>query len=247
VRDWFGKPAVNPMNDQDTHDMAAAGYIVTRQVPRPAYMDASLLPSHILTASECIGDMFPSRWALSWTSMSKKDRLAAATKFGLAKEDLPRLNEHMTTAMSQNEFGWPCFWLSSHAACATVNEFVPAHSDLVLLGLGLPRDLVDGFLTKMGAKDQSGVCTMLRSGKSLAPGGTPLGWEPLGYEWGGSFHSWLCNRLEREAWAKLGIRPAPNGFLATEADARAVAGLAEQGNAEPVPWLPFQIAEYKIE
>jgi len=235
------------MDDQDNLDVVAAGYIVTRRVQRPAYMDASLLPPDLLSASECIGDMFPSFWALSWSSISKEDRITSAAKFGVVAEELPRLIEHVTLALDHSEFGWCHFWLSPYAACATVKEFVPSYSDLVLLGLGLPRDFVDGLLNEVEGKAPSGVCKMLRSGKPLSPGGTSLGWEPLGYECGSAFHSWLCNGLEKKAWKNLGIRPAPNGFLAKEDEARAVARLAEEWNAEPVPWLPFQIVEYKIE
>ncbi|MCX5684825.1 MAG: hypothetical protein NT049_14225, partial [Planctomycetota bacterium] len=88
---------------------------------------------------------------------------------------------------------------------------------------------------------------MLRLEKSLAQGGTPLGWEALGCDLGGTLHSWLCNGLEKDASEKLGIRPAANGLLANEADARAVVELAVREHAEPVPWRPFLLVEYKIE
>jgi len=232
---------------QENSELVAAGYIVTRWVPRPTHVEATLLPSRLLTASDCIGDMFPSLWGIHWTAISKSDRLSEAAKFGIAPEDLPRLIKRATRALDQNEFGLSHWWFSPQAACAMLKEFVPAYSELVLVGLGLPRDLVADFLAKANAEDRSGVCTMLRSQQSLAPGGTPLGWEALGYEFGGSFHSWLCNSLEKGASAKLGIRPAANGLLANEGDARAVAKFAERGNAEPVPWLPVLLVEYEIE
>jgi hypothetical protein len=235
--------------EPESLDMVAAGYIVTRRIQRPAYSDASLVPSRLITASECMADMFPSLWALRWTAFSEDERAVEAAKFGVAPDDLPRLIEYMSRALDQREFGWPCVWFSSEAAIAAIKEFVPAFDKLVLMGLGLPRDLVGDFLARATPEDHSGMCTMLRTGNSMASGGKPLGWEILGYEFGGGLHSWLCNSVEKEASLQLGIRPGGNGLLVCEHDARSVVEMIRRGavGAEPAAWFSFLLAEYNIE
>lgn len=71
-----------------------------------------------------------------------------------------------------------------------------------------------------------------------------LGWEVLGAEIGGGFHSWLCNSIQNHAFAKHGIRPGPLGLLSSEADACAVLRMIDEGlGAEPVPWFRGQICQ----
>ncbi|MBT8200830.1 MAG: hypothetical protein KJO36_09960, partial [Acidimicrobiia bacterium] len=70
--------------------------------------------------------------------------------------------------------------------------------------------------------------------------------EVLSYEYGLE-HSWLCNRLEDDALAELGVSPNPRtGLLDSRQDATAVADWINEGSigAEPGLWLPWLIVEY---
>lgn len=70
--------------------------------------------------------------------------------------------------------------------------------------------------------------------------GTLIGFEVLGYEWGG-FHSWLCHSLETEIEQALGIRPGLDGLLPDLPAARSVADYTNAlgDEVDPVLWLPF--------
>jgi hypothetical protein len=127
------------------------------------------------------------------------------------------------------------------AALSTLGE-VPR--DIVILELGVAADAVADLVGAFGPGiDAGGFVKRLRQRCPLDPVGVSLGWEVLGLEDGGAFHSWLCNGIERDAAATLGITPGVLGLLATKQDADAVVQLIDNGlGAEPVPWFAGLIA-----
>jgi hypothetical protein len=202
------------MMGREGSDLVAGGYILTHLADRPSYTDAALIPSRLLTASDCIASMFPSFWALPGNAVKEQDRVRSAREFGLAPADLPRITEYMAGAIDKLELGWPCVWLSTRDARAAAKEFLRGDKEIVLVGLAMTRDGAEEFLAEAGIEDRSGWCGMLRTFTMPELGGRLLGWEVLGYEIGWTFHSWLCDGLEKAASDKLGIRSGANGLLA---------------------------------
>ncbi len=86
---------------------------------------------------------------------------------------------------------------------------------------------------------ESGLFAKLKTAASTQASGVALGWELLGVETGGDYHSWLCNAIQDDALHRLGVRPGAFGLLESELQARAVHALITSGiGAEPVPWFP---------
>ncbi|HEY0466277.1 MAG TPA: hypothetical protein VGC79_18835 [Polyangiaceae bacterium] len=159
-------------------------------------------------------------------------------KLGLPEGLLPTLLTLATDAFNRGDLGWPCVWQSADAALAFIKD---APVDFVILELGVPQDaaaMLVGELAPRAGDAECGFLKKLRSASSLASATVPLGWEVLGVEDGGSFHSWLCNSIQDDASTKLNVTPGPLGLLATEVEATAVVKLIESGlGAEPVPWF----------
>jgi hypothetical protein len=121
-------------------------------------------------------------------------------------------------------------------------EFDLPCGELALLGIGLPSSHLAAFL-----EDESpwGVSEVLQQRVPMAAGGQRLGYEVLGLDGDGTFHSWICNSLEGDAATELEVRPNENGFLETLADAERVARWANDGErGEPVFWEPWLVARY---
>jgi hypothetical protein len=81
----------------------------------------------------------------------------------------------------------------------------------------------------------------------LEDGGKMLGFEPLNIEHGLVDHSWLCNQLDAHCAQILGVRPNAAGLIETYEDAqRCCTEISrDEVHAEPGPWLPFAVFEYK--
>lgn len=224
-------------------DLVSAGFYVTRVLRRPdGLAKQAALPEWLITLSSCLTEFLPDTWALQWSSSSQAERVEAIEKLGVDSDSLDALVSFATEAFNRGELGWPCVWQSLAAARAVKANFAETNSTLVILELGVPRDYAEKLLVELAPKlgeGTSGLCLRLESRSRLADSGVPIGWEPLGVERGGSYHSWLCNGLQDHGLAQLGIAPGAFGLLPTERDARALVALIENGlGAEPVPWFP---------
>jgi hypothetical protein len=226
--------------------LISGGFYVTRTISRPAGLGDVLLPARLITLTSCLTEFLPDLWALDWTSCSTDERIAAVKKLGVPEELLPTLKNSATDALNRGDLGWPCVWQSASAARAALELVKGAPVELVVLELGVPEDAAAMLLAELAPRTgeaESGFLKKLISASSLEPRSVPLGWEVLGAEDGGSFHSWLCNSLHDDASAKLNVRPGPLGLLEAEDDAAAIVELIEGGlGAEPVPWFRGSIS-----
>jgi hypothetical protein len=217
----------------------SGGFYIIRVMPRPTGLGTALLPAQILTLSNCLTEIVPDWWALEWASCSREERLAAMAKVGLRDEALPTIVRIATDAFARGELGWPCVWQSSQAARAALAA-IDLPPEFMILELGIPPDEVAALIAELEPPSDVGECgllTRLKAGRGLEASGVALGWEVLGVEHCGSFHSWLCNAIHEDAHNQLGIKPGNLGLL-SEGDARSVEVLIEGGlGAEPVPWF----------
>jgi hypothetical protein len=232
-------------------DVVSGGFYVVLLAPRPTGRGEAWLPERILTMSPCLTQFFPDAWAIEWVAQSNAERLASAAKFGLNESVLADVVRSMTAALNEGEIGFPNVWRSIVAARATARQFLQRRDDLLLVELGIPTEfaahLIDDLRPGPGL-GSTGLYDCLVAKLPIHEGGVPLGWELLGAELGPSFHSWLCNALHDEAATRLHITPGSLGLLRTEADARAVAALVEEGiGAEPVPWFPALLVGHTLD
>lgn len=222
-------------------ELVSGGFYITRNIARPCGLGDALLPQSLLTLSSCLTELVPDCWALEWVSCSEEERLAECAKIGLAKELLPSFLRLASDAFNRGDLGWPCVWQSSSAARAALAAPLKLSTDFMVFELGVPREEAAKLLAELAPPAGDGECgllTRLKAGRSVDPRAVALGWEVLGVERGGSFHSWLCNAIHEDAAKELNIRPGALGLLSSGDDARAVIGLIEGGlGAEPVPWF----------
>lgn len=224
-------------------DLISGGFYVTRLLRRPdGLAKQAPLPERLLTLSSCLTALLPDVWALEWSSCSHAERVRAMEKLGIAPEHLAALMRFATEAFDRGELGWQCVWHSLAAARAIKTRFAETNSSLVVLELGVPIDYVEKLLVALAPTDgveKSGFYLHIESRARLDESGISVGWEPLGAEREGSWHSWLCNGLQDQALARLGAAPGAFGLLSTEEEARGLVALVEGGlGAEPASWFP---------
>jgi len=228
----------------------SGGYFLTQAVPTPDYCTRELLPPEIMTCSGCFAPFAPDVWAIQWTKCSQEEREQQAAKFGISLADLPQAIAWVTSRLDAT-IGWPHVFLSLAAAREFYQQFVNEKARSVLLGIGLPNQSVERFLAdgKPAAGDATpGVYHAVNGRHTLEPDGQVVGYEILGYEYG-TFHSWLCNQLEKAVHQDLQIRPNPHGFIGSLSEAERTAEYCsrDEVKAEPALWLPWLIVKYPVE
>ena len=226
----------------DLKEFVAGGYCLAKYNERAEYT-ADFLPPKIISASECIVDIFPSVWSAD--SIEKPNQAKReARSYSVSVDNLPQVLE-WAEKHREIEIGWGNTFFSINKAREFANLFYDFVSELNVIGIGLKRELVVDYLNEEDAG--YGVYEHLKQEKSLERGGEILGFEVLGNDYG-SFHSWLCNGLEKDCKGKFGVIPNQNGFIATFEEAEKCAEYAnrDEVGAEPCLWLPWLILNYKI-
>jgi hypothetical protein len=120
-----------------------------------------------------------------------------------------------------------------------------------LIGLSLETQIAVEFIRdeEPGTGSGVGVWTALTQGVRLNPGGALRGFDVLGMEDDGSFHSFSCNDLELTFAQKFGIVFNEHGLIDIYVKAVAASDYAneDEAGAEPVPWYPFRVDEYNLD
>ncbi len=242
------------MAEQLASDYVSGGYYLTRRVSRTEYMSPTLIPDKVLSASGCICEFFPDDWAIGWVTQSDEERTKEAAHFGISATDLPGVVEWATTTLS-TAFGWPCSFYTLDAALEARAMFLPEALEIVVFGLGIHYSDVSDFVKAaeppppkpgIAAMGKTGIYECVKRGERIAPGGRAAGFELLATAYALLTCSWLCNGLEKDCAAQLGVGTNQQGFVQTYADASRCAEFIsrDETGAEPGLWLPWLLTIY---
>jgi hypothetical protein len=193
-------------------DFVAGGYFIARPYARGEWM-SDLLPSIVVSVSPCIADIGLSMTWVEHTKEGEEWRWEEAVGFGIAPEQLDAVAHWLDDAYEGGRVRWPNVLAAPEVGRSFAAAFGLPLDDLVLVGIALPNDRVREFVEGEEAWwGWLGVSELVQERKPLAPGAAEgFGYEVLGLDTD-TFHSWLCNGLERDArrsWASL---PTSAGF-----------------------------------
>jgi len=231
----------------------SAGFFVTREMDRPAYVSTELLPARIVSASGCIAPFAPDTWCIEWTHDTQEQRAEGARAFGLESQSLDEITAWVT-AQFDKSIRWPNVIIDLETAKELVSRFLIKLPDVKVLELGLHRSMTKDFCQKAEPLPQEpgfapigrqGVHEVILEKKSLSTGGYILGFEPLVFNYTLSC-SWLCNSLDTQVEQALGVRPNQFGLIDSFEEARKCIEYISHADigAEPGLWLPWLVIDH---
>lgn len=233
------------MNTLDLRDYVAGGYFILKDSAE-GFQHSTFLPERVISVSPCIGDILEPYWG--W---NLKDNQTHIDKWGISADLIDQFRAYSTDRHEQ-DYGFPSVFYSLDAARHFAATFLSPVNNALVIGTGLPRHLVEPFLTTNTQPNDIpyGVNHVLSKNESLALSGTILGFEIVCYNINLG-HSWLCSGLEKEMHTLFGIKPNGYGLIDTYAEAKQVYDwIAEdklQGTrAEPEPYYPWLIVQYPL-
>jgi hypothetical protein len=220
----------------------SGGYFLTRPVTRDdGFMSTDLLPPTIMSLSNCLAKFAFEFW---WN----EENAAEALEFGVPEDRLSDLVAWYRSRF-ERDLGAPNVAFARSVIHDFLDQFVEDATELVILGCGLSaehRTLLLEHARSPAGLGEYGVFEMLDRNVPLEPGGRVLGYEPVSYEYGLE-HSWICNALETESQARLGVTPdRETGLLASYREGVSVADYinSDDVGSEPGMWLPWLIVRY---
>ncbi|MEL7656573.1 MAG: hypothetical protein AAGU75_11770 [Bacillota bacterium] len=231
------------------YEFILGGYFIVKAAQRAECMDKELLPQKIITISECICDILPSTWALSWVNKSKQDIESAKSIWGLSDNEFDELENWVTGRFDEGKFGWQYGFGDLIIARECCRRYLKDTDDIYILGIGLSKKDASVFLDR--EKPCKGIGStlaydVLQRNELIDTTGF-LGFDVLGYDIG-SFHSYICNGLEDDFFEIFGIRPNQYGLYESYEGSKQAAEylLDEKIGAEPALWQSWAVCKFQI-
>jgi hypothetical protein len=234
-------------------EFVSAGFLITREVPRPSYVSAELLPDRIISASGCIAHFIPDTWCIEWAQEAPESRLEEARGFALDSLALAKVTE-WATQQFEKSIGWPNVIMSLDSARRLFHSFLSSLPDVKVLELVLHESMREVFCQEAeplppqpghSPEGRQGVHEAILKMNAPTPGGHVLGFEPLVFD-GSLSCSWLCNSLDTVVAEALEIKPNQHGLIGTFADAYKCVEYISRDDvgAEPGLWLPWLMIDH---
>jgi hypothetical protein len=228
------------------------GYYIISLLKRPEYMDNEIIPETIYSASECLCDFHPEINIL-WCG-SKRKKQEYAQKLNITESTFSELEKWVEDMFATEKFTYPQLFTTVELTREFYNKFLSHLTETKVIGIGLPEDFVNDFIEYEESqnkleKNRYGIEKLLLNKIQIElKDSIMLGYEVLGFE-NGTFHSYLCNSLEKDFKKHFGFSLNENGFISSLEEATRFCDYSndEELGTEPVLWLPWVIFEYKIQ
>lgn len=227
----------------------SGGYALVKEMATPDALRAGLLGDRIISASSTIVDMLSLHEMWRESARTPQERIAAVLEqIGLETPVPAELADWAQRQVvpeggpSYEYFvdieGLREFWRLVHSE--GTDEFR-------LIGVATLRDEAPMFLADVGQQAGYDIADIVKLNRAPEPGGTLLGYEPLGAQPAGMY-SWLTCYFHRIAAAELGIRPNSCGLLSSLDEASRVCELMnrDDGRADDAVWSPWAVLEYPL-
>lgn len=219
--------------------------------PRKDYMDEKIVPETVLSVSSCLCKQYPDTSILWGNSEVEKARYM--DQLGLSLNTVQLFEHWIEEHRNTGDVLFPQVFSSLHSAQDFLNRFLIQLPGIRIISIGLPERYQSDFLEDIelfSSKNPEpyGVEKMLlQHHPPEKDGAKKVGYEVLGFD-SGSFHSYLCNGLERDFRQHFNFSPNRYGLIDSieEADRySAYCNEISEEETESVLWLPWAIFEHK--
>ncbi len=219
--------------------------------PRKDYMDEKIVPETVLSVSGCLCKQYPDTSILWGNSEVKKERYM--DQLGLSLNTFQLFEHWIEEHRNTGDVLFPQVFSDLHSAGDFLNRFLIQIPDIRIISIGLPERYKSDFLEDIelfSSKNPEpyGVEKMLlQHHPPEKDGAKKVGYEVLGFD-SGSFHSYLCNGLERDFRQHFNFSPNRYGLIDSIEEADRYSDYCNElgeEETESVLWFPWAIFEHK--
>jgi len=223
------------------------GYYLVQGVDTPSRMAEIISIPVLWTLTDCICNILPT-YALLPGCESKDEMISEIINFtGLSVNEVESMKTTIEEMLNTKQIGWPNVFHTFESAHLFYSKYLSKAENFKILGIAFPEKDAEKFLNEENPNnvDGIGIFDVLSKNQELPSNINVLGFEILGHEYGGDFHSFLCNGLEKDFSEKLGISFNETGRINTLEDAKRAEEYINDDSvgAEPVPWFKCLVFE----
>jgi len=212
------------------------GYYIVEPVDRPSCV--SLECEKLLSISPCFCDMHPDLSGCLWDG-HKKEKKAYQERLSMTSDEFTDMEREVSGLFQERRIDTDCRFTVLSDAVNFYQRYLKGRINVRIVSISTPRRYVASLLDEALWGQNAAV-----SSEEIT--GTLIGGEILGFDYG-SFHSYLCNGLEKELQKIFHVSFSPKTGL-IQNDFTELERFAEhiQGMGEPVDWIPVLIREHTL-
>ncbi len=198
----------------------------------------------VYTCSDCINSNTINNWAYSWTTDNTDETEEAKEKFSLDDNKVISIRTWIDKKQEAGKVGWINVFTDLESVSEYKQTFFPHLDELKVIALYFDeeetRNIIDDFKPQSKEFGEIGLrLNLLRHIEEKEDENELLlGYDFIGVELGGDFHSFHCHDIGTELSTKFGLTLNSSGLFEDNKNWKQVLNYLnnEENGCEPVPW-----------
>lgn len=219
-------------------DYYKAGYylIKTRKIDFGTFIGKK-----VLTCSNCINDSLLDSFSRPWT-IRENDKDEVNKNFNINSETLNHIHSWTDKKDIENKIGFPELFYNIDSVREYRDRFFSHIKESMILGIYLPLSEMDNLIEEFEPQGENmgeiGLRYKLRNREHDNDNGKLLGYDLIGVESGGGFHTFHCHDLHGDLKRDLEIELNDYGLIDNDTKWKELVDYMndEDKGFEPVPW-----------
>ena len=207
-----------------------------------------LKDKEVYTCSDCTNESLIKGWSFSWTTKEKDELETVQRDFQIDKETVDNISVWADKKLKSKTVGWINVFADLETIKEYKNKFFYHLTDAKIFSIYFPdseaSDIIDEFQPK-GSNGTLGIWDNLtkkifetNDSKEIT-----IGYDLIGIESSGDFHSFNCHDIADELVEKFGVTINNYGLIDKQRDWKPLTDFMndEANGHEPVPWYVCKV------
>lgn len=222
------------------------GYYLIK--PRKADF-GSIKNKELLTCSSCINDTLINTWAISWATPIEHQIKELREIYKINEEKQIEIQHWADKKFKEKRIGWHQVFSDIETVKEYSDNFFSHVKDKEILQILFSENTRDDFITEFApATKESGTLGIYDNLKKKiiekeSDDEAFIGYDLIGVEPGGNFHTFHCHDLTNELTSKFGIKLNEFGLLKEIKNPKEITEYMnnKENGCEPVPWYLVKV------
>lgn len=218
------------------------GYYLSRMQPLEY---GSYCGSLIYSCSTCFNDNVLGSWAYSWITDIDAEIEEHKQNYALSDATVSEIREWVNARFEEKKIGWPCLFADLETLMEYQQKFFAHLPDLRIFALYFAENEADSLIQECnpngGYEGVIGLAQLLadKIEEKESKNEQTIGYDVIGVEWSGDFHSFHCHDIGKELSDRFGLTINSFGLFEPCDDWTPVLDYFhdDENGCEPVPWF----------
>jgi len=172
--------------------------------------------SKVFTCSNCINDSYLDSWSISWANSNDESLEQTKSNFNLTANEIVEIQNWSDKKFNDKRIGWSNTFSDLETLLEYKNQFFPDEIDFQILSINFPENEKTEFLKVFDKEsDYAEIGLSINLEKSILENETEvfLGFDLIGVEISGDFHSFHCHDLAKDLIQKFNVKINEFGLI----------------------------------